>query len=100
MSNSNNNYWVGLGQNVDVTTCPAVLLSGVYENSWNWTWIDGTPLLRDSRGQGLVFFPGSGPSNNGNLEHFGGSYLPSFELTSFHETKKLISTNVMTADRS
>jgi hypothetical protein len=74
LATSNNDYWVGLGQDISVTTCPTSSISGVYENSWNWTWVDGTPMLRDTKGQGLVFFKLDEPSNAGS-EHYGASYL-------------------------
>jgi hypothetical protein len=47
-------FWVGLSQNWGF--CSSTNLSNVYEPSFNWTWADGSPLLRDTKGQGLVFF--------------------------------------------
>jgi hypothetical protein len=72
---SGNDYWVGLGQDINVTTCPNAAITGVYERSWNWTWLDGTPMLRDTKGQGLVWFKLDEPSNNGASEHYGSSYF-------------------------
>jgi hypothetical protein len=71
---TSNEYWIGLGQNVNVATCPSSSISSVYEESWNWTWVDGTPLIRDTKGQGIVFFANDEPSNLGNSEHYGSSW--------------------------
>jgi hypothetical protein len=63
-------FWVGLSQYWG--SCVGGALPGVYEPSFNWTWIDGSPLLRDTKGQGLAFFGNMEP--NGYLnEHFGAS---------------------------
>jgi hypothetical protein len=45
----------------------------VYETAWNFTWLDGTPLYRDTQGEGLVYFAMNEPSN-GDGEHYGGSW--------------------------
>jgi hypothetical protein len=60
--------WIGLGQNIDGSSCSLDPLPNVYESSFNWTWLDGTPLLQDSRGQGLVYF-GAWITNNANSAH-------------------------------
>jgi hypothetical protein len=75
LTTTSNDYWVGVGQDINVTTCPSSAIAGVYENSWNWTWVDGTPMLRDTKGQGLVFFGLGEPYNSGGNEHYGSSYL-------------------------
>jgi hypothetical protein len=63
------NYWIGLWQNINLASCPnAGALPNVFEPSFNWTWLDGTPLLRDSQGQGIAFFGGGEPYNAGVAE--------------------------------
>jgi hypothetical protein len=71
---SPNDYWIGLGQDVNATTCPGSAISTVYESAWNFTWIDGTPLYRDTKGQGLAYFPMGEPSNNNGNEHYAATY--------------------------
>jgi hypothetical protein len=73
---SGQDFWIGLGQNNNLSSCPSSSssISTVYETSWNWTWLDGTPLLRDSKGQGLVFFASGEPSNSDGIEHYGSSW--------------------------
>jgi hypothetical protein len=74
VQSTGSNYWVGLSQDVNYSNgCQTTALPNIYENSFNWTWFDGTPLLRDSKGQGLPFFTGTGePNGNG---HYGVIYL-------------------------
>jgi hypothetical protein len=74
MAKSNDrNYHVGLSQgNIDSSNCDSYLPS-IFEPSFNWTWIDQTPLLWDTEGQGLVFFEQYEPVG-GDTENVGGFY--------------------------
>jgi hypothetical protein len=71
-------YWLGVAQNFDATLCGNTALPGVFEPSFNWTWADGTPLLRDTKGSGLVFFQLTEPNNYASSNHYG-SYLSSLQ---------------------
>jgi hypothetical protein len=67
-------FWLGLSQS-QVKPAVTTALSGIYEPAYNWTWTDGTPLLRDTKGEGLVYFSAGQPDNGGaTKEHYGGWY--------------------------
>jgi hypothetical protein len=66
VTNQRAEYFVGLRQG-NATSCSSPAQSNIFEPSFNWTWVDGTPLIRSSNDHDLVYFGQSQPDGGNSV---------------------------------